>query len=328
MNTEPNALTKLFAKVAPPATKPQVLGSSTIKRPDMPESVLDGRLGEICQRRLKHLPLAYSWGALVTTAGAMIPRGAASIRTNLFWCPVGPPGSGKSQSQEACFQIAGLTQSTTLLKAKFGSAEALVERLEDIGADAVRLVFVDEMGHLLSKAAIDRSSFPYILNTAYYEDRQAGGSKGRQFNFDCRLSICGGVVEEIFGDSFGAATTGGLYDRFIFGLCPQPYQYLYRPFEGGLEPIKPFAASADSDVWDARDEWVRNGISPRVAEHALRVAYICACVDGRPSLRASDLSAAHAFAQYQTRVRVILAPNPGENPDARCATQKRSTRLQ
>src|ERR1700739_965600 len=41
MNTEPDALTKLMARVGP-AAKPEVLVSSTITRPDMPESELDG----------------------------------------------------------------------------------------------------------------------------------------------------------------------------------------------------------------------------------------------------------------------------------------------
>jgi hypothetical protein len=225
---------------------------------------------------------------------------------------------------ETVFRLLDIEKNPILLEAKFGSAEALVERLEDIGPDAVRLVSVDELGHLMAKAAIDRSSFPYILNTAYYQDRQAGGSKGRQFNFDCRLSITGGIVEDTFGDSFGSATTGGLYDRFIFGLCPEPYDFLYRPFSGGTETLSPFAAIVDSEVWDVRDSWVKEGgISPRVAEHALRVAYICCSVDGRPSLRADDLEPARAFAKYQMRVRVVLRPNPGENPDAKCAIQIR-----
>src|SRR6185312_13264172 len=100
------------------------------------------------------------------------------------------------------------------------SAEGLVEKLQDAEPGAIRLVFVDELAHLLAKAAIERSSFPYILNTAYYEDQQSGGTKGKLFSVDCRLSLSGGVVEQLFGDSFGMATTGGLYDRFIFGLCP------------------------------------------------------------------------------------------------------------
>jgi len=290
-------------------------------RADMPETVLDGRLGEICQQRLKNFPRAYAWGALVSAAGTMIPRSGHDIRTNLYYCAVGPKGSSKSQSTESVLRVVGLwPHHRLLLKGKFGSAEALIEKLQDAEPNAVRLLSVDELGHLLAKAAIDRSSFPYILNSAYYEDHQTGGSKGHQFELDCRLSVMGGLVEESFGDSFGAATTGGLYDRFIFGLCPEPYQFLYRPFEGSAERLNPFACAIDPEIWDARDEWIRDaGITGRIAEHALRVAYICASIDGRPTLRASDLGPALAFAQYQKRVRVVLSPNPGENPDAKCA---------
>jgi hypothetical protein len=298
---------------------------TTVVRSDMPESVLDGRLGELCHKRMRAFPLAYSWGSLVAAAGSLIPRTNSAIRTNLYWCPVGPPGSGKSQCLETSFRLLGMDQGSVVVNGKFGSAEALIERLGDIGPDGVRLIFVDELAHLMSKAAIERSSFPSILNTGFYHDQQVGGSKGRQFTFDCRLSIAGGVVEEQFGEVFCGVTTGGLYDRFIFGLCPQPYQFLYRPFDGEGVPLNPFAASVSSEVWDARDQWVKKeGIASRVAELALRVAYICCCVDGRPALRVEDLKPALAFAQYQSRLRKLLSPNPGENPDARCAIKIRN----
>src|SRR5579864_9401605 len=38
-------------------------------RADMPREVLDGRLGEICERHMQDAPLAYAWPALVTIAG-------------------------------------------------------------------------------------------------------------------------------------------------------------------------------------------------------------------------------------------------------------------
>ena len=290
-------------------------------RDDMPNSVLDGRLGEICQARLGNFPLAYSWGHLVSAAGALIPRSNAPVRPNVNFCPVGPTGTGKSQSGESTQRVLGMWPShRVLLKGKYGSAEGLIEKLQDVEPDAVRLVYVDELGHLMSKAAIERSSFPYVLNSAYYEDEHSGGTKGRQFHINCRLSIVGGVVEELFGDSFGMATTGGLYDRFIFGLCPQPFQFLYRPFEGCPEPMDPLPAAVSPDVWEVRDEWVlKLGIASRVSENALRVAYICASVDGRPNLRGDDLGPALAFAKYQMRVRKVLQPNPGENADAKCA---------
>lgn len=310
---------------SPASSKIQQETTSAVVRADMPETVLDGRLGEICQLHLRQFPLAYSWGALTTTAGILIPRGAGPLRTNLYWCPVGPKGSGKSKSVETVFRLLDMWPShPLLLKAKYGSAEGLIEKLADIEPGGVRLVDVDELAHLLAKAAIDRSSFPFILNSAYYEDVQTGGSKGRPFQLDCRISLSGGLVEDSFGDAFGMATTGGLYDRFIFGLCPEPYQHLYRPFEGPTQTLNPFPALVDPEVWDVRDQWVKDGIATRVAEHALRVAYICASVDGRPTLRATELGPALAFAQYQTRVRLVLVPNPGENPDARCACDVRN----
>jgi hypothetical protein len=74
-------------------------------------------------------------------------------------------------------------------------------------------------------------------------------------------------------------------------------------------------------VWEAKDEWIRTipNLSGRCAEHALRVAGICAAFDGRQILRVADLGPARAFAENQARMRLILRPNPGENPDAKCA---------
>jgi hypothetical protein len=288
-------------------------------RQDMPEDVLDGRLGEICKRRLASLPIAYSWLPLVAAAGPLITRETA-IRHNIFVCTVGPKGSGKSTGYEHAFRITGIEE-PVLVPAMFGSAEALVERLQ---GQTCCLLSVDELAHLLAKAAIDRSSFPFVLNRAFYADRIIGGSKGQQWEIDCRISLAGGIVEEIFQDAFGTATTGGLHDRFLFGLCPQPYEHLWRPFEGWSENLKPVVSRVLPDVWDAKDEWVKSGIPARVAELCLRVAYICACMDGRTALSASDLAPALALARYQVKVRSYLAPNCGENSDARCAVKIRA----
>jgi hypothetical protein len=291
----------------------------------MPEAVLDGRLGEICQTRLREIPLAYAWGALVTAAGALMPRANLPIRTNLYFCCVGPKASGKSSSIETVHSLLGMLKHPVLLDGKYGSAEGLIDKLQDAGPGAVRLLLPDELGHLLAKASIEKAAFPFVLNTAFYKDVQSGGSKGRQFQIDCRLSISAGLVEDDFGDAFGVSTTGGLYDRFIFGLCPQPYQFHYRPFEGPIEKLNPFAPAVDAEVWEARSNWVNSeNISPRVAEHALRVATICAAVDGRPALRATELGPALAFAQYQMRLRRMLTPNEGETLDARCANKVRA----
>ena len=75
----------------------------------------------------------------------------------------------------------------------------------------------------------------------------------------------------------------------------------------------------NGDVWEVRNEWRKAGIAGRVAENCLRVAYICAAVDRRRELRGADLGPALSLAKYQMKVREVLKPNSGENPDAQCA---------
>ena len=303
------------------AEEPQIVAIGERTRPDMPESVLDGRLGEIYQRRMKAAALAYAWGPLLTIAGTslFLKYQGQAIRGNLYCCSVGDPGSGKSAEVELALHIWGLGPlNPILLRAKYGSAEGLASDLKDAGS-CVRLLLPDELSHLLRKCAIEHSSFPTVLTTAFYEDRQRGGTKKDAWEIDCRLSILGGVVEDDFEDAFGFASVSGLYDRFLFGLAPRPYSYEYYPPSGSPEPISPAPPEVSGDVWEVRNEWRKDGISGRVAEICLRAAWICAAVDGRPALRGCDLGPAHALAEYQMEVRTLLKPNPGQNPDAQCA---------
>jgi hypothetical protein len=135
------------------------------------------------------------------------------------------------------------------------------------------------------------------------------------------LSVLGGLLEETFGDLFGKATTGGLYDRFIFGQCPTDFNYLYRPFQGQPLAVEPVTVAVHPEVWAERDCWIKTipGVTGRIAEIALRVASICAAFDGKDFLMVSDLAPARAFAEYQARIRILLRPNPGENFEARAA---------
>jgi hypothetical protein len=287
---------------------------------DMPVTVLDGRLGEFCQQRLlpSGLPLAYAWPALFTIAGGLVPP--SGIRANLYTALVGPMGSAKSEAEKRSATIMGIGR-PILQDVKPGSAEGLLENFGNADGEA-RIVNVDELRHLMEKAKIQGASFPYILNTSFYETQyELTIAHGKRVPVNCRLSLIGGVVKKDFEECFGAATTGGLYDRFIFGECPQPFEFLWRPFEGGAETTEPCSVEIAPDVWAERDEWVRTipGLTPRLAELALRVAVICASFDGRGVLRAKDLKATREFAIYQTRIRASLKPNPGQNDDAKCA---------
>ena len=103
-------------------------------------------------------------------------------------------------------------------------------------------------------------------------------------------------MDDQFGDLFGSATTGGLYDRFLFGKCPTDYAgYLWRPLDD-VKPVfiptgedggmfqsveRPVPVTLHPSVFDTRDHWVKVlRLSSRVAELAIRAAVICASFDG------------------------------------------------
>ena len=41
---------------------------------DMPDTVLDSRLGELCDARMSGFPRAYAWHALLAVASVLVPR--------------------------------------------------------------------------------------------------------------------------------------------------------------------------------------------------------------------------------------------------------------
>jgi hypothetical protein len=315
--------TSSTSKSAITASEPiEVATESEINLPDMPDTVFDGKLGEICQRRLGDFPNSFGWLALPAAAGVLVRPTNRTIRTNLYVALVGKPGSGKSQVIDRSIRLMDL-RPPFLEEIKAGSIEGLLKQRGD--KKDPFLLFPDELSHLFEKAAIPNASFPYILNSAFYKDEvRLTIAHGAEVNFSSPLSIIGGIVGEKFEDSFGSATTAGTYDRFFFGQAPTGRdEYEYRPWEGPAA----FDAQVDEvpvnrDVWDARDEIAkRENLSRRLLEIALRVAMICASFDGRKELRAQDLGPAWELARYQSRVRLLLRPNPGKNFEAQVAAK-------
>ena len=287
---------------------------------DMPECVLDGRLGEICETRMASFPRAYAWPALLAVASALIDHPHPNIRTNLYVALVGPVHSGKTQAIQHAINILGV-EPPVLMDLLSGSAEQLVRKAKDAAGNP-RLFSPDELGHLFDKMRIERSSYPYVLSKAFYADKfEVLMGQKECATFDCVLSIVGGMVEERFQDLFNAATTGGLYDRFLFGQCPGNHCYDYFPFEGSRETTFPVAVSIDPSVWRAKTEWAVDDpeLNPRVAEIAIPAATVCASFSGAKSLHPAMLGPARELARYQTNIRRVLRPNPGENFEGRLA---------
>jgi hypothetical protein len=300
------------------------------KDTDMPTECLDSWLGSVCREHMADFPRAYAWPALLAAASVLVPRDT-NHRTNLFVDIDGPVHSGKSSAYDKAFKLLGLSD-PVLMKLKSGSAEGLAARIGDV-AGAARLLYPDELAHLLEKTAIENASFARFLTTSFYDDRQdMTVAKGKQISFNARLTVAGGSVDDQFEDLFGAVSTGGLYDRFLFGKCPTGFQYRWRPLDEVVPVIFPDEnresraqkVYVKSDVFDERDKWLADGMQPRVAELVIRCATICASLDNRNLLTADMLAPAYALGMYQMKVRALLQPNVGLNPDAQIAIKIRN----
>jgi hypothetical protein len=257
---------------------------------------------------------------LLAAGSAMLGDGHPGVRSNLYCAIVGPVHSGKSQAIEHGESVLGI-EPPTLMNTVAGSAEALIRETASAAGNP-RLFSPDELGHLLEKMRIERSSFSFILNSAYYKSQfRVLMGKKETASFDCNLSILGGLVEERFSDLFSANTTGGLYDRFMFGLFPGNFRFEYRPFEGPVEITRTVPVRIGMDVWDAKHAWETNDptSNQRIFENAVRCAVICASFDGKTTLTADDLGPHYELAQYQHRIREFLKPNPGENFEGQLA---------
>ena len=146
--------------------------------------------------------------------------------------------------------------------------------------------------------------------------------RGQSATFHASLSILGGLIDgDKFEEAFGVASMAGLYDRFLFGACPGGFTFEYVPFDGIAESTEPSSVNIHPDVWAQKAEWRAEDpeLEPRVAELALRVAVVCASFDGRKQLTTRDLGPAREMARYQTRIRRMLKPNPGENFEGKIA---------
>lgn len=147
------------------------------------------------------------------------------------------------------------------------------------------------------------------------------GAKGKKTELNCVMSWIGGIVADEFETCFGSATTGGLYDRFMFGLCPTGYQVEYNAFTNEPATVNPVTVTIDPSVYEVTSHWRKNHSElTREIELAVRFAKVIASFDGRTTLYGKDLEAApYVFAMEQSRIRQILKPNAGDNPDAKFA---------
>jgi hypothetical protein len=300
----------------------------TNEQPDMPRSILTGRLGEICEQNLlTDFPVAYAWPALVTAASVLVPVG--EVMHNLYTALIGPVNDGKSQCIEWAVKSLRVSDDPARYsEVKAGSAERLLRymnRLRDAGKLAPYvLMALDEWKFFFDKAGIENSVFPTLLTTGFYKQNTSIlDSHGHPIDVPAVFSWLGGVVTEVYDECFSRVTALGLYDRFLQGVHPSDYAgFNYRPFDGQVlsADFTPTHVTVDKSVWKRLKEWrLANPHATREAEIALRVAIICASFDGAALLAAKDLEPHLILATEQMQLRETFKPNSGETPDAQCA---------
>jgi hypothetical protein len=300
--------------------------------------VLVGNLGRWSTERLADFPISYRWLAVLSAAAQHI-KPHPQHRCNLDTVLIGPSGSGKGEAQKRANTLFALKDHGLVLTGKRGSAEGLIKHLESVNGQPI-LWFPSELAHTMKKAQIENSSFATVLNDMFDDDAFDITINGqKRYQGSVRLSLTGGIVAERFEASFGSESTGGLYNRFLMGVCPQeyrgqnPYKYLWRPLEG--DPIvgkaaQPFDGPSSGsgftsletprvhiDVYDARDAIVKSEkIEERLTSLVIKCATICCAWDEISELRASYLEPFWHLARYQMQVRQLFKPNEGENFDA------------
>jgi len=291
---------------------------------DLPLDCLCGWLGEVCDVRMSDLPRAYAWPALLAVASTFLAEQNGSPPTMLYVCLVGPVHSGKTQAIERAVKILGADK-PQLLRVYSGSGEQLVKRMEDAMGNP-RLLWVDELSHLFKKSQIDRASFPQLLNDAYYNthlELTVSGKKPR-IAADVKLSLIGGMPEELFQDSFAKESVGGQHDRFLFGLCPGDFHFKFAPLRGGQERLRKIPiVEVQPSVWEAKREYLveHPTMNPRVLEMAIRSRLICAAFSGQKMLLGSQLDSAFQLADYQMRIRGVLQPNTGDTIEGKACSK-------
>jgi hypothetical protein len=301
--------------------------------PDIPETVLDGRLGELAEKMVHGepaYPRSYAYPSLLTVASAMYPAGMAELsqgnhlytsgprqQTNLYTALIGAIHSGKSQAIATALQMLGIP-TNKYSEVKSGSPEALTTHLSKQALGSKILIDLDEWEHLLRKAGIEGSTFYTLLNSGFYKNSiDLVVAKGKHRQINCEISFIGGIVEDMYGELLGANANGGFADRLLQGRCPSNFQFHYcepdiKPAKIEFKPVR-----IDRSVWETTREWATEfpGVG-RELEIAIRCARICASADGRSALYGRDLGPAKALMLEQMKIRKALSPNPGTNPDA------------
>ena len=302
----------------------------------MPEECMYGWIGDFCRTLGCPLQVAYPM-ALAFFAGNGIPyyrSGGEEVRTNLNVCAIGPKGWGKSRTYKRIKMSFVYSVPGQIIEKYPGSEIGLVELLggkkakDEDEADMLPksfLLYQDELRSTFTKAGIENSALPFMINHLFSEDEYGTASKRGHYVCHPKLSIIGGLTCDQpgeFADVFGKATTNGTYDRFIFTETPEwEFDDKWKPVHDDLLNFRrPKGCRVPDVVFDMKRDWVAKNRESRtrLGEIALRIALVSASMNHDSEVREECMEKALMFCEWQEAVRYKYRPSDMDSVDGKC----------
>lgn len=303
----------------------------------IPEEAMYGWLKDVAKTLESPMDLAYPTMIAVFAGQGTCKVGG--VQGKIYLCLIGKKGTGKSRTIDRALLKLQYDFPFQIKRKYPGSEHGLVNILEgkapkdmtNIEAMTSKpfLLVQDEFRLTFGKMGIDNSALPYMLNELFYHDEfETSNQKGSKVCYP-QLCIAGGLTcqnEEEFAEVFGKATTTGLYDRFIYGVAPDSWQWRdewEQEMEDGLIEIvkrRPKAVSFAKEVFEMKRAWVKEKPDDRMrlGELALRVAMVTASANGDSKVSEECMAAALNFCEWQEAIRAKFRPSEQDDKDGKC----------
>ena len=287
----------------------------------IPTAALFGTLGKVA--RQTRSPLGYAYVAALVAASVHV-TGNSNIRASLYGGLVGDVHTGKSVTEERIRRLLNLWNSDLCVNRTPASDRGLLQLFAG-GEFKKRLLSIDEGRAMMSKGSIENSTLISVLCSLWSRDTDGVADKKGIEHACVQLSILANLKvkdESEFPNVFTHATAHGLYDRFLFGVRGgEKWHYTPWDFDDSrdslkLEPSRPLVPGW---IFDRAHLWASAGDDrDRLAELALRVAYITSAVDQLSEVSMEAMDAALSLMEWQEGLRRVYQPAKGSNETEEC----------
>ena len=312
---------------------PPPLGTTSLTDgiPEMPESCMYGKAGDLAKELGTPLSLAYP--AMLAVCSVMPGvEPTPDIRTNLYVALLGPKGGGKSETCRRAVALAKLDKEAVIPSVP-GSDRGLQQLIgEDPNGKKV-LLLQDELRNTLSKMGIQNSSLAPTFCTLWNLDTAGSADKTGEHTINARLTILGCLKVNDpgeYAEVFGAKTNDGLADRFLFGLPIPPWKFI--PWEKSEEATAPITqqqypskahvvqSKVDKNCWHRMFQWrdSKEDRNRRLGEQVMRIALITSCVNGDEWVTNKALEAAIRFCEWQEKIAAQYKAGLAETTGGKC----------